>query len=164
MGGHEAGEVASQIAVQRIRETLADEEAAPTAERVVEAISSANGDIFRAAIANPGQAGMGTTVTVIAIIEDPMAGRGEPNIDDNDPIEPRPGHPDRPEANNPKPSCSPTSATRAPTCCATVVSDVSRSTTATCRNSCRPATSPTTRRVRTRVATSSPVPSASNPM
>jgi protein phosphatase len=87
MGGHEAGEVASQIAVQRIRETLADEEAAPTAERVVEAISSANGDIFRAAIANPGQAGMGTTVTVLAIIEDPMAGRGEPNIEANDPID-----------------------------------------------------------------------------
>ncbi len=88
MGGHEAGEVASELAVQRIRETLADEEAAPTAERVVEAIASANGDIFRAAIANPGQAGMGTTVTVIAVIEDPMAGRGEPNIDANDPIEP----------------------------------------------------------------------------
>jgi len=88
MGGHEAGEVASELAVQRIRETLADEEAAPTAERVVEAISSANGDIFRAAIANPGQAGMGTTVTVIAVIEDPMAGRGEPNIDANDPIDP----------------------------------------------------------------------------
>ena len=31
---------------------------------------------------------MGTTVTVIAVIEDPMAGRGEPNIDANDPIEP----------------------------------------------------------------------------
>ena len=89
MGGHEAGEVASALAVQRIRDTLADEEAAPTAERVVEAISSANGDIFRAAIANPGQAGMGTTVTVIAVIEDPMAGRGEPNIDANDPIEPK---------------------------------------------------------------------------
>jgi len=88
MGGHEAGEVASQLAVERIRETLADEEAAPTAERVVEAITGANGDIFRAAIANPGQAGMGTTVTVIAVIEDPMAGRGEPNIDDNDPVEP----------------------------------------------------------------------------
>lgn len=89
MGGHEAGEVASALAVERIRETLADEEAAPTAERVVEAIASANGDIFRAAIANPGQAGMGTTVTVIAVIKDPMAGRGEPNIDDNDPIEPK---------------------------------------------------------------------------
>ncbi|WP_051063026.1 protein phosphatase 2C domain-containing protein [Ilumatobacter nonamiensis] len=88
MGGHEAGEVASALAVERIREALADDELAPTAERVVEAITSANGDIFRAAIANPAQSGMGTTVTVIAVIQDPMAGRGEPNIDDNDPLDP----------------------------------------------------------------------------
>ncbi|MGA9276709.1 protein phosphatase 2C domain-containing protein [Ilumatobacter sp.] len=88
MGGHEAGEVASELAVDRIREFLSDDELAPTAERVVEAISSANGDIFRAAISNPGQNGMGTTVTVIAVIQDPMAGRGEPNIDDNDPLNP----------------------------------------------------------------------------
>ena len=102
MGGHEAGEVASLLAVERIRDVLLAEDLSPTAERVVEAISDANGDIFRAAIANPGQAGMGTTVTAIAVIEDPMAGRGAPNIDDNDgldldkvtPIFPR----DQPEA------------------------------------------------------------------
>ncbi|MFK7916923.1 MAG: protein phosphatase 2C domain-containing protein [Ilumatobacter sp.] len=87
MGGHEAGEVASELAVERIRDVLLAEDLAPTAERVVEAISDANGDIFRAAIATPGQAGMGTTVTVIAVIEDPMAGRGAPNIDDNDGVE-----------------------------------------------------------------------------
>ena len=102
MGGHEAGEIASALAVERIRDVLIAEDLAPTAERVVEAISDANGDIFRAAIANPGQAGMGTTVTAIAVIEDPMAGRGAPNIDDNDgldldkvtPVVPR----DQPEA------------------------------------------------------------------
>lgn len=87
MGGHEAGEVASELAVERIRDVLLAEDLAPTAERVVEAITNANGDIFRAAIATPGQAGMGTTVTAIAVIEDPMAGRGAPNIDDNDGIE-----------------------------------------------------------------------------
>ena len=87
MGGHEAGEVASALAVERIRDALDEDAATPTAQRVVDAISGANGDIYRAAIANPGQAGMGTTVTVIAVVEDPMAGRGEPNIDDNDPIE-----------------------------------------------------------------------------
>lgn len=86
MGGHEAGEVASHIAVERIREAL-DIEGHLSAEQVVDSISAANGDIFRAAIANPGQAGMGTTVTAIAVIEDPMAGRGAPNIDDNDPID-----------------------------------------------------------------------------
>jgi serine/threonine protein phosphatase PrpC len=88
MGGHEAGEVASELAVERIRDALTSDDAAPTAEAVVEAISNANGDIFRAAIATPGQAGMGTTVTAIAVIEDPMAGRGAPNIDDNDGVEP----------------------------------------------------------------------------
>lgn len=86
MGGHEAGEVASRIAVERIRESLEDEEHL-TAELVIRSIGAANGDIFRAAIANPGQSGMGTTVTAIAVVEDPMAGRGAPNIDDNDPIE-----------------------------------------------------------------------------
>lgn len=88
MGGHEAGEVASELAVERIRDVLTADDLAPTAQRVVDAITDANGDIFRAAIATPGQAGMGTTVTVIAVIEDPMAGRGAPNIDDNDGVPP----------------------------------------------------------------------------
>jgi protein phosphatase len=83
MGGHEAGEVASQIAVERIGELLEGEQP-PAAPDVVEAIRVANGDIFRAAIADPGQQGMGTTVTVIAVISDPYAGRAAPNIDLND--------------------------------------------------------------------------------
>ncbi len=86
MGGHEAGEVASQIAVDRIGELLAGEQA-PSAPEVVDAIRIANGDIFRAAIANPGQQGMGTTVTTIAVIADPFAGRAAPNIDLNDGID-----------------------------------------------------------------------------
>ncbi len=108
MGGHEAGEVASRIAVERIRTALSDDTSAlddasrnaqpgesgpdhPVTSRaaidVIDAVRDANGDIFRAAIANPSQAGMGTTITAIAVIEDPLAGRGEPNIDDNDPFE-----------------------------------------------------------------------------
>ncbi len=83
MGGHEAGEVASQIAVERVRADL-DIEGLPEASTVVESISNANGDIFRAAIANPGQAGMGTTVTAIAVIGDKLAGRGAPNLEVND--------------------------------------------------------------------------------
>jgi protein phosphatase len=83
MGGHEAGEVASQIAVERIRADL-DVNGLPEASTVVDSISNANGDIFRAAIANPGQAGMGTTVTAIAVIGDNLAGRGAPNLDVND--------------------------------------------------------------------------------
>jgi protein phosphatase len=84
MGGHEAGEVASQIAIDRIGELL-DGEQPPAADDVVEAIRVANGDIFRAAIANPGQQGMGTTVTAIAVISDAHAGRAEPNIDHIEP-------------------------------------------------------------------------------
>ena len=83
MGGHEAGEVASQIAVERIRADL-DIDGLPEASTVVNSISNANGDIFRAAIANPGQAGMGTTITAIAVIGDKLAGRGAPNLDVND--------------------------------------------------------------------------------
>jgi serine/threonine protein phosphatase PrpC len=83
MGGHEAGEVASQIAVDRVQADL-DMEELPGASTVVNSISNANGDIFRAAIANPGQAGMGTTLTAIAVIGDRLAGRGAPNLDVND--------------------------------------------------------------------------------
>ncbi|MEM8745071.1 MAG: serine/threonine-protein phosphatase, partial [Actinomycetota bacterium] len=50
MGGHEAGEVASGLAIDRLRTTLGGDRL--TAHEVVEAITSANGDIFRAAIAN----------------------------------------------------------------------------------------------------------------
>lgn len=83
MGGHEAGEVASEIVVARIGELLDDH--TPSAEEVVEAIRTANSDIFRAAIANPDQQGMGTTVTAMAVIGDPYAGRAAPNIDLHDP-------------------------------------------------------------------------------
>ncbi len=92
MGGHEAGEVASQIAVDRIGELLEGDQP-PAAPEVVEAIRVANGDIFRAAIANPGQHGMGTTVTAIAVISDPYAGRAAPNIDLNDGIDTDPDQP-----------------------------------------------------------------------
>ena len=83
MGGHEAGEVASLIAVERVLADLEGDEL-PDAASVVQSISNANGDIFRAAIANPGQAGMGTTVTAIAVIADKLAGRGAPNLEVND--------------------------------------------------------------------------------
>ena len=169
MGGHEAGEVASQIAVDRIGELLEGDQP-PAAPDVVEAIRVANGDIFRAAIANPGQHGMGTTVTAIAVISDPYAGRAAPNIDLNDGIDGVDGDETNPATSRPwfppfraRRSCSPTSATRAPTSSVTDASDASRSTTATCRNSSPPATSPRTRRATTPAATSSPAPWASNP-
>ena len=96
MGGHEAGEVASQIAVERISPTLDGDDAARR-RHVVESITDANTATSSAPRSpNPGQAGMGTTVTAIAVIGDQLAGRGAPNIDVNDddrgevtPIRPR---------------------------------------------------------------------------
>ena len=66
MGGHRAGEVASALAVDLLRSRLA----APGAhlDDVVAAIADANGDIYRAAIGNPDQQGMGTTITALVVI------------------------------------------------------------------------------------------------
>ena len=73
MGGHRAGEVASALAVDLLRARLS----APGAdlEQVVAAIAEVNGDIYRAAIGNPDQQGMGTTVTALAVV----AGASEPD-------------------------------------------------------------------------------------
>ena len=60
MGGHAAGEVASEIAVNTIAEC------APThadAEELGKAVAQANRDIINAAIAGEGREGMGTTCT-----------------------------------------------------------------------------------------------------
>ncbi len=75
MGGHRAGEVASAIAVDLLRTRLS----APGAdlEQVVAAIAEVNGDIYRAAIGNPEQQGMGTTVTALAVIADTPGGDGD---------------------------------------------------------------------------------------
>jgi len=83
MGGHEAGEVASEMAIEHISDALTNNPL-PTARAFVELINGANTAIFRAAVSDPGRRGMGTTVTAIAVIADPMAGRGAPNIDAHD--------------------------------------------------------------------------------
>lgn len=60
MGGHAAGEVASEIAVQVISEKAP---VAPDAEALGEAVREANAAILRAAHEGRGREGMGTTVT-----------------------------------------------------------------------------------------------------
>ena len=67
MGGHAAGEVASEIAVQ----TLANE-APPVADAdgLARAVVSANRDIIRAAREGKGRRGMGTTLTAAMIERD----------------------------------------------------------------------------------------------
>ena len=83
MGGHRAGEVASALAVDLLRSHLSEPGA--DLEAVIAAVAEVNGDIYRAAIGNPDQQGMGTTVTALAVIAatepadaTPAAERGAP--------------------------------------------------------------------------------------
>ncbi len=73
MGGHLAGEVASEMAVSRLDERLPTD-AANTLDGLVAAINEANREIYDSSIDNPDQAGMGTTVTAIAVVTDPHDG------------------------------------------------------------------------------------------
>lgn len=66
MGGHQAGEVASQLALQVIKQGLKrnlPETGDPSAV-LLEAVKEANGALFQAARRKPEWRGMGTTVTV----------------------------------------------------------------------------------------------------
>jgi len=65
MGGHNAGEVASAMTVQLLRESA--NQLAVTPESFAELISTINNAIFTAATGTTEQRGMGTTLTAIAI-------------------------------------------------------------------------------------------------
>lgn len=69
MGGHAAGEVASAIAADRLRERLKD--GAASVDLMVAAVVEANAAIFQAAHTNSSQRGMGTTVVALAALVDP---------------------------------------------------------------------------------------------
>ena len=82
MGGHRAGEVAAQLAVDLLRERLTGERI--ELDDVVAAVAAANEAIFRAANANADQQGMGTTVTGIVLLgqhADPAADDPDPDAD-----------------------------------------------------------------------------------
>ena len=66
MGGHAAGEVASNVAVATLRQAF-DDEHPPTTEGIVEAVRQANRDIVRQSLDEPELRGMGTTVTGVAL-------------------------------------------------------------------------------------------------
>ncbi|HEU5199064.1 MAG TPA: Stp1/IreP family PP2C-type Ser/Thr phosphatase [Ktedonobacterales bacterium] len=67
MGGHAAGEVASEIAVETIREEYYDSASEDVAEALLRAIKQANQVIYERATEQAGRAGMGTTcVAVVA--------------------------------------------------------------------------------------------------
>ncbi|MEJ7562851.1 MAG: Stp1/IreP family PP2C-type Ser/Thr phosphatase [Ilumatobacteraceae bacterium] len=69
MGGHQAGEVASALAVSRMATNL---EGTPgRLDALIASIRDANADIFDAAATDASQQGMGTTVTAVVVIATP---------------------------------------------------------------------------------------------
>jgi protein phosphatase len=66
MGGHAAGEVASEVACQALAEAFTA--GPPTAEGLVEAAEEANRAVFERAQANPEMHGMGTTLVAVALV------------------------------------------------------------------------------------------------
>ncbi|MGH9117303.1 MAG: Stp1/IreP family PP2C-type Ser/Thr phosphatase [Acidimicrobiales bacterium] len=69
MGGHRAGEVASQLAVQALEQTFGGTEHNPTVEQLIEAVRRANIAIIEESLTNPEHRGMGTTITALAPID-----------------------------------------------------------------------------------------------
>jgi protein phosphatase len=72
MGGHAAGEVASEMAVRIIAREVSEEPAGgddELAERVRRAIQKANAAIFERTLSEQDKRGMGTTATVLALTQ-----------------------------------------------------------------------------------------------
>jgi protein phosphatase len=70
MGGHAAGEVASAVAIETLQAN-----AGQTADTIVEAIRLANRAVIERAAGDPSMRGMGTTLSVVALI--PAADGGD---------------------------------------------------------------------------------------
>lgn len=107
MGGHQAGEVASALAVDLLRSRLSA--AGATLDDVVGAVADANDDIYRAANGNPDQQGMGTTLTALVVVDaiaplddlddvDDLDDAGDDGGDGGDPTQPIPVDSDQPDA------------------------------------------------------------------
>ncbi|MGK2948388.1 MAG: Stp1/IreP family PP2C-type Ser/Thr phosphatase [Acidimicrobiales bacterium] len=74
MGGHQGGEVASQLAVETLQVSYRD----PTAESLLDAIAVANHRIRNSGEADPALQGMGTTVVAAALVpQEAPAGDGD---------------------------------------------------------------------------------------
>ena len=63
MGGHQAGEVASDLAARTLRDTLAGQQ--PTAYRLRRAFRVANAAVYEKQLSDPALSGMGTTMTAL---------------------------------------------------------------------------------------------------
>jgi protein phosphatase len=68
VGGHQAGEVASQTSVETLEDAFEEEE--PTTEALVAAIKQANQAVWRLAQSAREKRGMGTTLTAVALVEE----------------------------------------------------------------------------------------------
>ena len=68
MGGHAAGEVASQVAIEALRGAFADSGGRPSGDDLVAAVHRANAAIFARAEADASLRGMGTTLTAAAVV------------------------------------------------------------------------------------------------
>jgi protein phosphatase len=66
MGGHAGGEVASRTAVEALERAFA--ERPHTVDGLIEAIEDANRAVFTRAVDDPDLRGMGTTLTVLAVV------------------------------------------------------------------------------------------------
>jgi parallel beta-helix repeat protein len=71
IGGQAAGEKAAAIAVERLRARL-ERQTAATEQRIREAITIANNEIFKAAHANPEWEGMACVLTVVVLDNGPV--------------------------------------------------------------------------------------------
>jgi len=69
MGGHNAGEVASALAVKVIREVFESDGNPPTQGLLTRAVQLANERILAAAAEQPAHSGMGTTVVAVTIVD-----------------------------------------------------------------------------------------------
>lgn len=67
MGGHKGGEVASQLAVQVVRDICVQQKNLPMAERVNQAINDACEEIFKRSAESEDLQGMGTTILALLI-------------------------------------------------------------------------------------------------
>lgn len=84
MGGHLAGEVASEIAVRCLERRLPDGQP-NRLDELVAAVAEANTEIYDSALADPERAGMGTTLTALAVVLDEHDGEalGVANVGDS---------------------------------------------------------------------------------